>query len=121
MPGDTKILAVITSTQYPAVMNIPEFTEADVRGDSENPHVKGIVGKGNGVNLMISTVVLQDGNGWHNVVYVPMAFIAAWNARSRIKRQDFLLQNRIVAYNNSAFQVRHDLRAIALRTTASQL
>lgn len=122
LPGDgPEVFAMFHNTQYPALMNIPEFTEADVRGDSENPHVKGIWGKGNGVKLMLSTVVLQDASGWHNVVYVAMAFIQGWNVRSRVKRQDLLLQNRIVAYNNSAFSVRHDLRGIALRTTASQL
>ncbi len=119
--GSTEVYAIFHNTQYPALMNIPEFTEADVRGDDENPHVKGIWGKGNGIKLMLSTVIASDANGWHNAIYVPMAFIAGWNARSRVKRQDYLLSNRIVAYNNSAFSVRHDLRAIALRTTASQL
>jgi hypothetical protein len=122
IPGDSEtIYMVATNTQYPALMGITEFTHADVRGDSENPSVKGIWGKGGGVNLKLSTVVTLDANGWHNVLYVKMAFVAGWNLRSRIKRQDLQLQNRVIAYNNSAFSVRHDLRAIALRTTASQL
>lgn len=122
MPGDgPRVYAIFHNTQYPALMNIPEFTEAQVRGDEENPHVKGIWGRGNGVQLMLSTVVLQDANGWHNILYVSSAFKIGWNVRSRVKRQDLLLNNRIVTFNNFAVTVQHDLRAIAMRTTASQL
>jgi hypothetical protein len=121
MVGDDEIMAVISTTQYPNMMNIPEYTNADVRGDSENPHVKGIYGKGGGVQIRYSTVVAQDANGWHNIIYVRKAFIVGWNARSRIKRQDLLLQNRIICYHNMGVSVLHDLRAIDLRTTASGL
>lgn len=121
-PGESQtIYLVMSNTQYPQIMSVPEFTEADVRGDSENPHVKGIWGKGNGTKLMLSTVVSQDGNGWHNCVYVSSAFIVGWNVRTRVKRQDYLLNNRILVYSNMATAVKHDLRAIDLRTTASGL
>lgn len=118
---EATMYAIFHNTQYPNIMNIPEFTEADVRGDSENPHVKGIWGKGNGVKLMLSTVVEQDGNGWHNILYVPSAFTVGWNVRTRTKRQDYLLNNRIIVFNNFASAVKHDARAIAMRTTASAL
>jgi|SRR6185369_5830284 len=121
MPGDDSIMAIFSHTQYPNLMNIPEFTDADVRGDSENPHVKGIYTRGGGVKVMLSTVVAQDANGWHNILYVRKAFVVGWNARSRIKRQDIELQNRIIVYNNFGVSVQHDLRAIDLRTTASGL
>jgi len=121
MPGDGEIMAIFSHTQYPNIMNIPEYTDADVRGDSENPHVKGIYSRGGGVKLMLSTVVAQDANGWHNILYVRKAFVVGWNARSRIKRQDYLLNNRIVVYNNFGVSVQHDLRAIDMRTTASGL
>ena len=122
MPGSgPTVYAIFHNSQYPSIMNIPEFTEADVRGDSENPHVKGIWGKGNGVNLMLSTVVTQDGNGWHNVLYVSKAFIVGWNVRTRLKRLDEELQNQIIVYNNFATAVQHDLRAVAMTTTVSDL
>ncbi len=121
MPGDDKIMAIISHTQYPNIMQIPEYTDAQVRGDSENPHVKGIYGRGGGIQIMYSTVVAQDANGWHNPLYVREAFVVGWNTRSRIKRQDIELQNRIIVYNNCGFSVQHDLRAIDLRTTASGL
>ncbi len=121
MPGDDEFLGIFSHTQYPNIMNVPEYTNADVRGDSENPHVKGVYARGGGVKIMYSTVVAQDANGWHNVLYVRKAFVVGWNTRSRIKRQDLLLQNRIIVFNNFAVSVQHDLRAIALRTTASGL
>lgn len=122
MPGgDKTVYAVFSHTQYPNIMNIPEFTEAQVRGDSENPQVKGIWGKGNGVQLMLSTVVAQDANGWHNFMFTSDAFVVGWNARSRIKRQDYNLQNKVIAFNNMGSAVQHDLRAIAMRTTANAL
>jgi hypothetical protein len=114
-------MAVISTTQYPNMMAISEYNDADVRGDSENPHVKGVYGTGGGVQIMYSTVVAQDANGWHNPVYVRDAAIVGWNARSRVKRQDYLLQNRVVLFNNCAFSILHDLRAVVMRTTASGL
>ncbi len=121
MPGDGEIKAIFSHTQYPNILSIPEYTDAQVRGDSENPHVKGIYRVGGGVEIMFSTVVAQDANGWHNILFVRKAFVVGWNTRSRIKRQDYLLQNRIIVYNNFAVAVQHDLRAIDMRTTASGL
>lgn len=119
MPGDNDIFAIFSHTQYPNLMSIPEFTEADVRGDGENPHVKGIYTRGGGVKLMLSTVVAQDGNGWHNFLGVRKCIVVGWNVRTRLKRQDLLLQNRIVLFNNFGSAIQHDLRGIDLRTTAS--
>lgn len=122
MPGDgPTVYAIFSNTQYPNLMNIPEFTEADVRGDEENPHVKGIWGKGNGVKLMLSTVVSQTGAGWWNCLYVASAFVIGWNVRTRVKRQDYLLNNRVIVFNNFASTVKHDARAIAMQTTASAI
>ena len=123
MPGQggPTVYAIFSHTQLPGLMAIEEVTHANIRGDSENPHVVGIWTKGEGVNLMLSTVIAQDGNGWHNVMYVGSAFVIAWNVRTRIKRQDLALQNRVIIFNNFASAVKHDLRAIDMRTTASGL
>jgi hypothetical protein len=122
MPGENStIYLIISHTQYPNIMNIPEFTSALVRGDDENPHVKGIWGKGNGVKLLVTTVVSEDANGWHNCMYIPSAFVIGWNVRSRLKRQDLELTNRLILYNNVGSNVKHDLRAIDLRSTVNAL
>ncbi len=119
--GKPMIHGVFSNTQYPALVAIPEVNSAEARGDSENPFVKGIWVRGFGFMLNISTVVEQDGSGWHNPLYVPSAFVIAWNVRTRLKRQDDELENRLILYNNVAGAVKHDLRVLDVITTASQL
>jgi len=121
-PGEsTMIRAVFTPTQYPNIMAIDEFTHADVRGDSENPLVKGIFTKGGGVNARFSTVVTQDANGWHNPLYVESTFIVGWNERTKAFQEQTELLHRIVVFANMGTSVLHDLRGIDLRSTASGL
>lgn len=123
-PGDTgnsMIRAVISNTQYPNVMAIPEFTQAQLRGDNEDPLVKGIFTNGGGINVRFSTVVAQDGNGWHNPIYVQSAFVIAWNQRTKSNEEQVELLIRINVSNNFGVNVKHDGRFIDVRTTASGL
>lgn len=115
------VYGIFSHRQYPALCSIPEFNRADMRGDSENPYVKGIAMLAGGARINITTVIAQDGNGDHNALYLPSAFVVAWNVRSRIKSQDLELTNRLIVFNNLGSAVKHDSRAIALRTTASGL
>jgi len=122
MPGGpNQIYGFFSHTQYPNLVNIPEVNTAEARGDSENPYIKGIWVRGFGFMLMISTVVAVDGNGWHNALFLKEGLVTGWNVRTRIKRQDDELQNRLIIYNNMGSSVQHDLRIMALRTTASAL
>lgn len=114
--GQTTIYGILDVSQYPALMSIPEFTNAEIRGDDENPNVKGIWSKGGGVMLLLTTVAAEDGNGSHGCLWVPSAFKIGWNVRTRTKRQDLELQNRLILYNNFGSTVKHDLRAVGLRT-----
>jgi len=122
VPGeDRKIYAIFTTTQYPNVVAIPEFNNAQMRGDSENPYVKGIVSTAGGINVDFSTVVYQDANGWHCPVFIQEAYVVGWNVRTEV---DFLqdeLQFRLIAYNNLGSNVQHDLRAVDWRLTASAI
>lgn len=119
-PGDS-IHGYFTTTQYPNIANISEFNSAQVRGDSENPYVKGVWTRGGGILMHFTTVVTNDVNGWNNALFHGSFAVAVWNTRSLIKRQDFLLQNRLICYNNVGFQVKNDLRAVGVRSTASAL
>jgi hypothetical protein len=119
--GGNKIYGIFSHTQYPALAAIPEFNQAEIRGDDENPFVKGVWVKGGGAFLVFSTVVAQDANGWHNALFVPSAFVVSWNVKSRIKRQDEGLMNRVVVFNNLGTAIKHNLRAVPLRTTDSQI
>lgn len=121
MGNGNEIRAIFSPTQYPNVMAIPEFNDADVRGDSENPRVKGIFTRGGGVNVRFSTVVTQDANGWHNPLYVLDTFIVGWNERIRGFEEQSELEIRLILFANLGFAVLHDLRGIDLRLTASAL
>src|SRR3990172_1908945 len=117
--GGPTIYGGFHTNQYPNLANIPEVNSAEMRGDSENPYVRGIWAKGFGFSLWLNTVITQDANGWHKVLYVPSAFRIAWNTRTLIKRQDDELQNRLILYNNLAGGVLNDLRAIDVVTSES--
>lgn len=121
-PGDTpQMHAIFTHKQYPSLGTIPEFNSAEVRGDGENPFVKGIWMRGGGVMLHMSTVIANDANGDHNAVFIPSAYVASWNERTLLKVQEEELENRVILYNNMGTNVKHNLRAVAIRTTASDL
>lgn len=119
--GETQVYGLFSHTQYPNLGLIPEFNNAEIRGDSENPFVKGIWTKGGGIMLLMSTVVAQDGDGWHNCLFIPSAFVIAWNKRSKLIRGMSELRHEIVAYNNVGSNVKHDLRAIDMQTTNNPL
>lgn len=116
VPGETRVYMLLDSSQYGPVMSIPEFTNAQARGDSENPNVKGIWREGGGVMMSLTTVAATDVQGTHGVMWIPSAFTIGWNVRSRTKRQDLELQNRLILYNNFGSTVQHDLRFVDLRT-----
>lgn len=116
-----EVRAIFSPTQYPNVMAIPEFNDADVRGDSENPRVKGIFTKGGGVMVRFSTVVTQDANGWHNPLYVEDTFMVGWDARISGEEQREELQIRLILFSSMGVSVLHDLRGIDMRLTSSAL
>lgn len=119
--GNKQVYGIFSHTQYPNLGQIPEFNQADIRGDSENPYIKGVWTKGGGIMLLMSTVVANDGNGWHNCLYLPSAFAVAWNSRSQLTRDRDALQNRLIAWNDLAGGVKNDLRAVDIRTTNNPL
>jgi hypothetical protein len=114
--GDSTIYGILDWSQHSHLMSIEEYTHADIRGDSENPNVKGMWSKGGGVMMMLSTVCTTDANGTHGCIWVPSAFAIGWNVRSRVYRQDEELQGRLIVANSFGSTVRHDLRAVGLRT-----
>jgi len=115
-PGDAAIYGILDWSQHAHLMSIPEFTNAEIRGDKENPQVKGIWDKGAGIMMMLSTALTTDVNGTHGCIWVPTAFGVGWNARTQVLRQDDGLQKQIVVANNLGSTVRQDLRGIGLRT-----
>ena len=121
-PGAEQIYAVFSFTQLPNLAAIPEYNNAEIRGDSENPFVKGIWMRGGGIVLTLSSVVYQDANGWHNPVFIREAFQIGWNSdKAEVEQQKFELQNKVIGFNNFGSGIIHNLRAIDFRSTASAL
>ena len=115
-PGEVTLYGIVDMSQLAAMMSIPEFTHAEIRGDDENPQVKGIFDKASGVLTMFTTILTTDPNGTHGCIWVPEAFAQGWNARTTPYRQRLELQNRLILANNFGVTVRHDLRAVAIRS-----
>lgn len=115
-PGEAQIFGLLGALQHDDAMSIPEFTNAEQRGDGQNPNVSGVIGKGNGVNLMFSTLLNSDANGLHGVIWVKEAFGHAWNSRIKVETQRYLKQTRVMADAHLGFAVIHNLRACAIRT-----
>jgi len=121
IPGGKTIYGIFSHTQYPNLGSIPEFNNAEIRGDSENPYVKGIWTKGGGVLLNFSTVVQADANGWHNVVFIADCFTIGWNTRHDVDMMKDELAHRLIVFNNFGAGISRDLGGIDVRTTASAL
>lgn len=115
--GPETIYGFFSNTQMVTLQGIPEVNNAQARGDSENPYVKGIWVRGFGMLLNISTVVAQDANGYHNAVFLAAALTVRWNTRSRIKRQDYEYRNGYYGYANVGSAVVYDNRMVVVRTT----
>ncbi len=115
-PGEAQIFGLLGALQHDDAMSITEFTHADQRGDGQNPNVSGVIGKGNGVNLMFTTLLNADANGQHGVLWVKEAFGHAWNSRIKVETQRFNKQTKIMADAHLGFAVIHNLRACGIRT-----
>lgn len=121
-PGeDATIYGFFSTTQKPSMMAIPEINSAEMRGDNENPYVRGTISKGYGLVLLWTTVAALDANGYHNAVMAPSAITIDWNTRSRIKNSEVELQTRKIGFNNVGSALKNDLRLIPIRSTASGL
>lgn len=117
-PGtSTPFYGFFSHTQLPNLQAIPEVNSAEMRGDAENPYVRGIWVKGFGFVLNISTVIPQDGNGWHNALLVASGLVTSWNQRSTIEEGKIELGNYAIAHNNMGSNILHDARLLIMRTT----
>lgn len=115
--GPKTIYGVFHVSNQVTLQGIPEVNSAEMRGDSENPYVKGIWVKGFGLVLNTSTLVPQDANGYHNAVFLGECIAWRWNVRSRAKRSDYEYRNGYFGYANAGSAVVYDSRMVIVRTT----
>lgn len=117
--GETKLWTIIHPGQFGDLMTVPELTAANLRGDSQDPNVRGMVLNGLGLNYKVSGNVYTSGGAAFNVIFVPEAFGIGWNEKPVVMAQEFELQYRIIAYSNFAHAVVWDDRAALYETTAT--
>lgn len=116
--GETKLWLIIHPAQFGDLMTIPEITAANLRGDSADPLVKGMVLNGLGLNYKVSGNVYTDANGAYNVLFVPEAFGIGWNEKPVVMAQEFELQYRLIAYANFGHNIVWDDRAALIQTNS---
>lgn len=115
-PGFKEIYGLLGALQHDDAMGIPEFTHADQRGDGQNPLVSGIIGKGNAVRLMFSTLLYNDGSALHGVIWVPSAFGHGFNSRVKGEKQRIIKATYVMADCHFGHNIIHNARAIGVRT-----
>lgn len=114
-PGKADIHIILPTGQYANALGIPEFTNADMRGDGTNPNVRGIFVKGAGATLHLSNVLpTSSGTSKYGAIWIPEAFGISWNKRVSVQAQKWELQHKIIGYANFGSAIVWDNRAVRL-------
>jgi hypothetical protein len=116
---DGALQGVFTPAAEPDLLSIPEMTQANYRGDGENPLVKGFVSKGSGIVWNYTTAVDVASTYANNVIFDPEAFLIMWNTHPTVEKQRDGLANLLISYANFGVAVARNDMAYALRTAGS--
>jgi hypothetical protein len=115
---DGALQGVFDPCVEPDLLSIPEMTQANYRGDGENPLVKGFFTKGSGINWNYTNSVYASG-GANNCIFDPEAFLIMWNTHPTAEKQRDGLSNLLLSYANFGVAVARNERAFALRTVTA--
>lgn len=117
--GKPAYLGVHTS-QVDDLLTIPEFMNANFRGDAANPNVKGLNLQAYGLTMVVSGNVYVDGSNvaW-NPLFLPRAIGISFNQKTEVMEQVFQLEHRIIAYANYGTGVVRDEFAVAIKTNSA--
>jgi len=98
-PGKKNLYLCFHPDELEYVLNIPEITAANVRGDASNPNVSGFVWDAWGMNLDESGNVYQASGVTHNLLHVPESHVKAYNIEpTPLEPQMEELQYRLIWY-----------------------
>jgi hypothetical protein len=115
-PGQLAYLCIHPSqSQY--LMDIPEVTAANIRGDASNPNVKGWVWTAFGWEVRESGNILQSGGITHNLLFVSDAFAIGYNQRPKmLPLQDIEAYYNLIAVAEFGVVELFDEYAVDIRT-----
>jgi len=118
-PGSGEVICVVYNKQVDDLLNIGDFTSAQIRGDSSNPAVSGWVAKAFGVEFMESTSVDITAGSAANVMLVPRAMGIGFNIRPTIIAESYQIWDRIIAYADYAVATIRDQYACKMPSLSS--
>jgi hypothetical protein len=120
MVGDSTIHACLHPGAIESLLDQQTLMNAEIRGDAENPQVRGIFAKASGLLFRFTTKVpTANGNGGEGAVYSPDAFAVGWNSRPRVEQSKDGLASIYIGYANLGGRVKWDSRARYCRTVVS--
>lgn len=118
-PGKKNMHLCFHPGEIKYVLSIPEITAANVRGDAQNPNVKGFVWDAWGMNLAESGNVYSSAGVNHNLLHVPEAFAIAYNQRPKFLETQFdELQVRMITFTSYGVVEVFDEYALDFQTAA---
>ena len=119
--GEREIVACLHPGAGDGLTSANEFMNAEVRGDAENPWVRGIFVKAFGTLFKFTTKMpTANGNGGEGAIYVPETFAVGWNQRpTMLAPQTSGLATFHIGYANLGGRVKWDSRGRFYRTIVS--
>jgi hypothetical protein len=115
---DGALQGVFTPAVEPDLLSIPEMTQAQYRGDGENPLVKGFFSKGSGINWNYTTAITNS-NGYGNAVFDPSALLIMWNTHPRAEKQRDGVANLLISYANFGVAVARNERGYLIKSVGT--
>lgn len=121
MVGEREIIACLHPGAGDGLTSAPEFMNAEVRGDAENPWVRGIFVKAFGTRFKFTTKMpTANGVGGEGAIYVPEAFAVGWNNRpTMLPPQQNGITTYHIGYANLGGRVKWDSRGRFYRTVTT--
>lgn len=119
MPGSSDIFGIFHVSQYGNLMAIPEFANADIRGENGSVHVDGVLRTNNGVKTFLSSQI-DTGSGYAaGGVWHKSAFAISWNKRTKAYKEQVELQHRVILRNQYGVGIIHNARALLIKTASA--
>ena len=118
-PGQDELLFGMHPNQIDDILGIANWVQAQVRGDGENPVVRGMVLRANGVQFVeTGNINSTGGNTYNNPIFVPnVTFGIGFNQEATVKMEDYLMEKRIVGWVDFAVLTLWDNYGVNYKTT----
>ena len=118
-PGKVNMRLKIHPTEIKHLLTIADVTAANLRGDSQNPNVKGWVWDAYGCNIAETGNIYSAAGINHNMLFLPDAFAIAYNQRPAFMPDQYEeLQFRIITRCSFAVVEVFDEYAVDYQTAA---